>query len=82
MIKTLDYRIAESNNGDLFRKFIMKKLNEGYKLFGTPFIRSDSYCQCLVKVERSSEFEKVQQVIKSFIDIEKGEKRKIDNGPE
>lgn len=71
MIKTLDYIIAESNNGKLFKKFVMEKLNEGYELFGTPFIRSDSFCQCIVKVDKSDELKKVQQVLNTFMDIEK-----------
>lgn len=84
MIKTLDYYLVlESPNrlGDeVFTEKVMEKLNDGYDLFGTPFLDSRGLVQCVVKVDRSSEFEKVQQVIKSFVDIEKGEKKTTDNG--
>ncbi len=71
MIKTLDYRIVLSNNNVSFCEMVLDILNDGYDLFGNPFINAnDYYCQCVVKVDRSSELEKVQQVIKSFVDAE------------
>lgn len=87
MIKTLDYKIEESTSSVELSKFVLEKLNNGYDLLGRPFPREgyqDKYgnkhhkgtiCQCVVKVDKSDEFEKVKQVINSFIDIDKGEKK-------
>ncbi len=82
MIKTLAYIIEESISSIELSKFVMQKLNDGYELFGTPFIKNgqhdqyckmlkSSICQCMVKVDKSDELKKVQQVLNSFVDMEK-----------
>lgn len=81
MIKTLDYKLVIENNYSFIGKRVLEYTNKGYDLFGTPFINmAGYYCQCVVKIDRSdelkNELKKVHQVLNSFVDMEKGEKKK------
>ena len=55
MNQIVDYRMVLEDKPKEFEFSVMQMIDEGWKLFGHPFLAGTEFCQAMIKLEETSE---------------------------